>query len=596
MEDQHKSISILVEYYRESIDRIKKHLESKYCAKPITKDDDDFPSISNSDNFIFFKLKVDDTELPLALILAIPIHFPDSLPRIYLTKEDYSKLVPIPHVDKNRFVCTRDPNTAHINEKKQEEAVDQFIGDAVDIIMKGARKENVSDFNEEFLAYWNEQTETKYLSLWVPSTVIELVKIIKIASKLPSYNYIVSHDIEGAKNWVTPLKMQIDENNTYDAIHLPLFEPMSIPLPQNNYDVYQIINKAGNDSCATLEKYLNEDKSHRIVFVSFQLAADRILVGWIFEGWNKQIYKGFRPEKLPLKIRMQRTALVPIQKIHIERADRERIFNRGGLGIKKLSVNGSVAIIGCGSLGSHLAYSLSKSGILDFLLFDKEKLEPANVARHICGFNESVRESPKSQAVKDLLLAHFPDIKCQAIQGDILNLLEKEETVLNKYSYIIVAVGDKAVERRLNYLLLKGKITSPLIFIWLEPFGVAGQFLFIHPKGRGCFQCCFDAHGIFRFSVAKPDPRYLKRESGCQSTFMPYSNLEVDHFINLVTRRILRCFDEKPEYNFLMTWVGDLTRFKNIGYKINDEWIANFDYSAYEKLILRNEDCDACEK
>jgi molybdopterin/thiamine biosynthesis adenylyltransferase len=594
MEDRPKSV--LSEYYQESISRIKEYLEIKYCATPVTEDDDDFPPIPNTDRFIFFKLKVHDSELPKTLILAIPFHFPDSLPRIYLSKEDYSKLAPIPHVDKNRFVCTRDPSIAHVNEKRQEEAVDELLKIALDIIKKGAKKENYDEFGEEFLAYWNEQAEIKYLSLWTPSSVIERLKIINIASKLPSFKYIISRDIEEVKNWAAPLKIQIDENNAYDAIHLPLFEPINVPLPQNNHDVYEIIKKGDKDGCAALEKYINKDKSHRVILASFQVDNERIFIGWMFDSWNKEIYKGFRSEKLPLGIRMQRTSSVPIQKICIERADPERIFNRGGLGIKKSLIGGSVAIIGCGSLGSHLANSLSESGISDFLLVDKEKLELANVARHICGFNESIRQCPKSDAVKDLLLAHFPHIKCQAIQEDILNLLEKEETLFDKYSTVIVAVGDEAIERRLNYLFLKGKISSPLIFIWMEPFGVAGQFLFIHPKGRSCFQCCFNSNGTFRFSVAKPDVSYLKREAGCQSTFMPYSNLEVDHFIHVVTRRILRCFDEKQENSFLMTWLGDLTRFRSMGYKINDEWIADFDYSTYERPIEKNKKCDACEK
>jgi molybdopterin/thiamine biosynthesis adenylyltransferase len=406
----------------------------------------------------------------------------------------------------------------------------------------------------------------------------------------------VSNDLEGAKNWVTPLKIQIDEDETYDAVHLPLPEPIGIQLPQNNHDIYQIIKKAGNEICTTLDKHLNKDSSNRIILASFQLGENRILIGWVFDSWKKEIYKGFRPEKLPLEIRMQKTSSAPIQKIKIERSDPERIFDRGGLGINKSLIDVSVAIIGCGSLGSHLANSLSKSGVSDFLLVDKEKLEPANVARHICGFNEAIRQSPKSQAVKDFLLAHFPHIRCLTIQEDILSHLEKEEAILNRYSFVIVTVGDKAIERRLNYLLLKGAIKSPLMFIWMEPFGVAGQLLFIHPIGKSCFQCCFNSDGTFRFSVAKPNVSYLKREAGCQSTFMPFSNLEVDHFINSVSRRILRWFDEKQESNFLMTWVGDLTRFKSMGYKINDEWIADLDYSIYERPIQKNENCDACGK
>jgi len=594
MEDPHKAY--LRDFYKESADRIKEYLERKYRAEIIKNSDDDFPTNRNADISLFFKIRISDTELPKTLILEVPSHFPDALPRIYLSKEDYSNLAPIPHVDKSRFVCTRDPNIAHINEAKQEEAVDYLLKVALDIIKKGAKKENIGDFCEEFLAYWNEQADIEYLSLWAPSTSIEIVKTTKVITELLSYSCIVSHNLEEAMNWVKPLKVQLDENSAFDALHIPLSEPVGIPLPKNNHDVYQIIKKTGNKCCMALEKYLNKEGWHRIIIASFQLGENRILIGWMFESWEKEIYKGFRPNKLPLEIRIQKSSSAPIHKIKIERADPERIFERGGLGKRRSLIEGSVAIIGCGSLGSHLANSLSNSGVSDFLLVDKEKLEPANVARHICGFNEAIRQISKSQAVRDFLLAHFPHIRCQTIQEDILSYLEKEEAILDGYSFVIVTVGDKAIERRLNYLLLKGSIKSPLMFIWMEPFGVAGQLLFINPVGESCFQCCFNSDGTFRFSVAKPNVSYLKREAGCQSTFMPFSNLEVEHFINSVTRRILRCFDEKQDSNFLMTWVGDLTRFRSMGYAINDEWIADMDYSIYERPIEKNENCDACRK
>ena len=42
----------------------------------------------------------------------------------------------------------------------------------------------------------------------------------------------------------------------------------------------------------------------------------------------------------------------------------------------------SVAVVGCGSLGSTLALSLARAGVGRFHLFDPDRLDPVNIARH----------------------------------------------------------------------------------------------------------------------------------------------------------------------------------------------------------------------
>lgn len=592
MEDQHKSA--LNKFYKESVKRAKQHLEEKYSAIIINKDENDFPSLAHSENYVFLKAQVETDDFPLTLIIAIPKHFPDKLPKIYLSKESYSKLAPIPHVDKNRFVCTKDPSVAFLNDKKPGEAIDELINVAIDIISKGIRKENINDFTEEFLAYWNEQAETKFLSLWIPSTKIENVKIIKFVKNLVAYKYLIAGSIEEAKNWLTSLEIQIDESRISEALHLPLSNPIHIPLPQNNRDIYRLIKNSGRKNCKALEEFLNKARSNRIIVISFPLKNERILAGWIFSSWKKDIFNGFRPDKVPLEARMLKSALIPIEKINIERVDQARLFNRGGLGIRASIKDSSIAIIGCGSLGSPLAISLSKCGVSKFLLVDNDLLEPANIARHICGFYEVIKNPYKSDAVKSRLLKHFPHADCSSSKDDILDLLEKNESVLNTYDLSVIAIGDKGVERRLSYLLKNGIIKSPLIFIWMEPYGVAGHFLYIHPTEEGCFQCSFNSEGIFKYSISKFNKNLFKRESGCQSTFIPYSNLEIDSFINVATREVLICLENKPNQSFLLTWLGNLKNFKSLGYQINEMWTADSNYSIRRQIILKNKYCESC--
>ena len=191
-------------------------------------------------------------------------------------------------------------------------------------------------------------------------------------------------------------------------------------------------------------------------------------------------------------------------------------------------------------------------------------------------------------------MRHFPHIDCSSSKDDILDLLEKDESVLNTYNLCVVAIGDKGVERRLSYLLKKGIIKSPIIFIWMEPYGAAGHFLYIHPNKGGCFQCCFDQDGLFKYSVAKFNKELFFRESGCQNTFVPYSNLEIDSFINTAAREILYCLENKPNQSFLLTWLGDLNFLRSLGYNVNNMWVADLDYSTHKMTILQNVNCEVC--
>jgi len=583
--------SILNNFYEESIKKARQYLEGKYVLQECHKGDEDFPSNILIEYPALWKINVENKLHPLTLIIAIPKTFPDKLPKIYLSKKNHSELAPLPHVDKNRFVCTKDPNVAFINDNIPGEAIVALIETATEIINKGIRKENFDDFTEEFLAYWNEEAKHKFLSLFSPTDNINNLTVTVFSKNFLNSRYMIAKTKEETEKWLESLRIKIDK--TYEALYLPLPKSIPIPLPQDNGDILKIIIGSGEGYSRALESYFNRQSSNLTVIFSFPLKGDRILAGWRHSPWEQKVSHGFRPGTVPLLVRMQRAKNNLIEKIRVERIDRKRLFMRGGTGIPLPDEDISIAIIGCGSLGSPLAVSLSKCGIARFLLIDQEKVEAENVARHVCGFLEAGSNIFKSGAVRDRLLKHFPYIECNAYRDEVLDLLRENESLLNKYDLIIVATGDKAVERRLNYLLRKGVITSPLMYVWMEPFGVAGQILYIHPNKGGCYQCCFD-NGEFRYSVAKSSKEFYKRECGCQSTFVQYSNLEIDHFISIVAKQTINFLKNKPDCSQLNTWLGDLFLFKSLGYQIRDEWLADSAYTVHEKTISKNEGCNIC--
>ena len=65
-----------------------------------------------------------------------------------------------------------------------------------------------------------------------------------------------------------------------------------------------------------------------------------------------------------------------------------------------------VAVVGLGSGGGLIALELAKTGVSGFVLIDHDRLEPKNIARHVCGISDLGRF--KTRAMRDMILDRNP--------------------------------------------------------------------------------------------------------------------------------------------------------------------------------------------
>lgn len=587
--------SNLASFYLNEIKKAKEYLNNKFPLEDCLIGDVDYPkNIRFKQNWVVWKIRTKCELRSLTLLLAIPPTFPDSLPKIYLSNKDYLEIAPIPHVDKNRFVCVRDENIIVFNERRTTDALEQFIQIAInEIIVKGIKRENRGDIKEEFLAYWNLEIEAKYLSIFVPNDKPELVKTVVFNKIFLDSNYIVAKTIEDAKAWLSHVGIEISKIIFFNGLYLPLKIPFSLPLPQTNKDIYNILQKTDIDVLKAVRKFYGENQSNLFILFSTLVNKEYVLSGWKHKPWKKEVFEGFRnPSKLPLSLKFTRTYSYPIEKIKIERLDQQRLFFRGGKGINTSVEKSSVAIIGLGAIGSALAMSLAKCGVSDFTFVDNENIEPENISRHLSNFTDV--NTKKTIAVKQILEKKFPHVHCEISNKDVLDQLQARPNYLNTVNIIVSATANFSAERRLNYLLRNKSITSPVVFMWLEPYGVAGHLLYIHKDNDGCYQCCFNDEGKFNFSVGNPNEALNIREAGCQSSFQPYSALDVDSFIVYSCRKILNLIEKDSDTNMLFTWLGDLEFYKDAGYKVKDEWLADSSFSVHKRSLKVLKNCKTC--
>ncbi len=597
IQDQHKNI--LSNYYENSVRKAIDYLKTKYSLLDCERNDNDIPEIIQSSKQYnkFYKIEINLLSKSFILILAFPKSFPDTFPKIYLSKKNYQEIYPIPHIDKNRFICTRDPEIVSLSDKKTGEAIEKLIEIALEILEKGIKGENKEDFIKEFLAYWDDGPRYIFLSLFEPVENCEKLYLFELSKKLFGYKLILSGSEEELVNWLIPFNVKV-ESTKGEALYLPLskFYPFSLNV---NSDLLKILGNRPNEKyIGKVGNFFNKNARNCIIVSSFLIDGERILFGWSHQRGTVEKFKGFRRSHVPLDIRFKdpKNKNIPIEKIEIIRLDKRRIFKRGGAITTFLKKDNSIALAGCGSLGSYLAMSLSRCGISNFILIDNEYLFPENTPRHLCGFLEASLKMKKVDAVKKRLTEHFPHLECKTYFSDFLQLLQEEKINLEKCDLLIIAIGKISLERRINFLQRRGVIDCPVVYMWIEPFGIGGHILYVHPNKYGCYECCFDNNGIFKYSIARSDEKFQKRESGCQSTFIPYSSLQIEQFISIASKKILTVLNKGLKESILYTWIGDIKEFEDMKFRINPMYVIKPPYSIIERKILSQETCRVCGK
>lgn len=102
-------------------------------------------------------------------------------------------------------------------------------------------------------------------------------------------------------------------------------------------------------------------------------------------------------------------------------------------------INGTVHIIGCGSVGSTLAENLARCGVTKFVLWDFDKVEPKNIVNQM--FTQDHVGKMKVDALKDILVSINPECantvktKPEGWQGKMLS------------DYIFLAVDNIDIRR-----------------------------------------------------------------------------------------------------------------------------------------------------
>lgn len=597
MDVQHK----LSSYYDQSLEVAVNHLTSKHKAMEIQVSSDKAFITSYPKTFL---IKDSEENGNLEIIISIPYNFPDSFPKVSIPEPLFSEVYPIPHLDSLKTLCTFDENVAHPNAEDPKGVLDEVIIKAFDIIKTGMSGQNPFDYVDEFDSYWVQEAEEEILSLLSVSSKSREVHLLTfVHPHWDSTKLVTDSRLEGEK-WLTQAgaKMSMERKK---AFYLPLSSIGVPPFPKTNGELIKRLKEVSSEYVKPLLTYLNSNRRPTMIVISVLNGEDRIFAAWEhpptrqvkttpFIGKRKiqESLDGFRPTKRNALLELQRDfKYLRVKKLKVTRVDKSRLHSRGGDG--ELKTSHRIGVLGCGSIGSHIITSIVDSGVDNLLLIDKEKLTFENIARHTSG--AYLVGLPKVTGISHTLKLKFPHIQVTTYTEEILKALRDYESLLNGTDFSIVALGDFPTESRLNHLQQEGVITKPLLYVWVEPYLTGGHAVYINPSYLGCFRCLFDDNHIYRRNVLANPEIYSRRESGCQSTYVPYNVTEVKRFISDMSFFIDDIRSGQVKENTVFTWIGNLSLQKSNGRRISSRWTLANDYSIRRIPVTEFQVCEVCK-
>lgn len=258
-----------------------------------------------------------------------------------------------------------------------------------------------------------------------------------------------------------------------------------------------------------------------------------------------------------------------------------------------------VLVVGCGSVGGHIVQMLAQTGIGNISLVDFDTLSIENIYRHY--LPSDCVGYPKTIALKRELEYRFPFLTVEELGLDNSRLLDlTAEDNVHDFDLVIVATGNVTDERIFNEYTKEQKISTPIIYTWLEGFGVGGHSVLAFPEKKGCLNCCFidkstgDQLLYPWINLIQPNQDVMKNHGGCGSLFIPYSNIDAVQSATLTSKMAVKVLSNDLTESCSISWRGDSNYAESEGIKLTHRFyrFKNF----WEYVPLENPDCRLCNE
>lgn len=261
-------------------------------------------------------------------------------------------------------------------------------------------------------------------------------------------------------------------------------------------------------------------------------------------------FKNPGSEKLIKKIE---SGIVNVRLLDIARCDFAYLSEQ--IGNDDLLLRKTIAIIGCGSLGSYIAEEIIRAGCKSLIIVDDDTFEYPNVMRHKIPF--WFASCSKVQALKYHLEEIHPEVRVLTISKKF-DTSTRDIILSLRPDVIISTVGSSDSQLKFNQYFHDIKTNIPVLYSWLEGDGETSHVLCVSYKAEGCYECLFTSENgdlvNNRANRSKTeDFRFIR--NGCGGTRVAYGNstLISGSFITLYAlKNVISDLEFKPcLYSFI---------------------------------------------
>lgn len=511
--------------------------------------------------------------------------FPLHKPKYFLLNREAIDL--IPHIDTDGSICyTHDENLV-LDIDNPVGIISETFALAAETVGAGIRKDNTIDFINEFEAYWNYLPEA--IGIFANILASEDVEIIKIGKADKTLFAVTDSEecINSIMRFINAKELPTLSNGLY------------IPLLKNDTIIPPSYNTGLNIECIKGLIFDNvSDKNKRKVLdiVKAKNRIDQFVILSLPQPNGNYAFFGIKLSNINYAEHpfLENKNKVTIKPLTLSRLDKEYMLTRGGNGIN--FQNKRVLIIGSGSVGGYVSDEFIKSSIIKLDIVDSDLLALENCYRHVCGRRDVGKK--KVIALKNFLENTYPYCQIEPHPELIETLLQKKKIDFTNYDAIVVATGNATINNYLMKLITDAEIRVPIVFSWLDPYGIGGHCLISNISQKGCYQCLYTGSSTNKASFAadKQPKTFLKSVSGCGSVYSPYSSMDARETAILTVRKVLSIFNGQESENSIYSWKGDTKQFIEEGFKLSNRYFQNEAELKENKTLFYDAKCDCCGK
>ena len=497
--------------------------------------------------------------------------FPFELPIIVIDRRKQKYMPNIPHITSDGYICYLDKEG--IVWSDDVEIVLDFIFERIEDIF--FQNESIEGIHREFQYYFSEIANKEYAYSYIlEGSETRRVKLC-IDNKSKRKFFFDSNDTKDEK---------IDKNQFINAIYIPFSAKLDIYVPNKQKfwsikEISELVKRCVSQNNIELIRRLTKENNQSYYLLDIMLQGNQnVLIGLKYDNKsNKKI--------APILDVDNDFKVTPI---YIERVDDKKVLVRGGAITSGDEFK--ILVIGCGSVGSDIIFQLTRSGFKNITIVDKDFLSQNNIYRHFLGKSRGEKNTSKAKLMKKELENRYDELDIQAHESNIFDMLEKKEIRLEEYALVISAVGDVNSERLLNKYIIKAKV--PVIYTWVEAYGISGHAVFINKKG--CYNCLFTEELICKVNFAgKSDVPYVKNFGGCLGTYTPYGSMDSMQTAIMATKLAHDFLINQNYENRVFSWKGNIEDFLADGYSVRDSFY-NFNRGLGERDDIKLDGCVYC--